>query len=290
MWKLRHYFQAQAPDVVHSHNLFATVAAAIPAKNSGAVVIATRHGLCQPPLAWWVEIRHSIAARWCDSVAAVCDAAARNLAAAPLAAKDRIVRIYNGAEPPDGGSTVISNPNGFTLVTVGRLVPAKDQHTLLSAVALAAERMPDIRLSVVGGGPLEKQLREHASRLGITESVTFWGEQAEVGAFLRAADAFVLSSTTEGLPISMLEAMACGLPIIGTNVGGIPEVIRISGAGKIVKPSSPRELADALVYLGMNRPVREELGRLARKAYLDHFTVERMASEYLALYQKEDPQ
>ncbi len=283
MWKLRRYFHLHRPDAVHTHNLFATVVSAIPAKTSGAVVVATRHGLCEPPFAWWPEIRYSIAARWCDWVVAVCDAAAENLATAPFAAKSRIIRVYNGTAP-DGGTDILKPEHSFTLVTVGRLAPAKDQQTLLIAFAIAAERVSDLHLLIVGCGALEVQLRRHAAELGISEKVTFCGEQQNVTPYLRAANVFALSSISEGLPISLLEAMSHALPVIVTDVGGMREVVQRCGAGVVVPRSDPNSFAAAIIDYAQRRASLAEIGWSARQCYLEHFTLDRMAADYLSLY------
>jgi glycosyltransferase involved in cell wall biosynthesis len=283
LWGMRAYLRRSRPEVVHAHNLFAIVASAVPAKSLGARVLGTRHGLCAPPFAAEPEIHHSIAARCCDWIVAVCDAAAGNLAAAPFAAKSRIIRIYNGASLETGG-TDIPRSSRFTLVTVGRLSPAKDQRSMLTALGIATQRVPDLQLLIVGGGALEAQLRRQTAELRLSDRVIFCGEQQHVAPYLRAANLFLLSSVTEGLPLALLEAMACKLPVIVTDVGGMGEVVKLSGCGTIVPPGDPYALADAIVHCVENRASLPELGRRSYDSFLRYFTVERMASEYLGLY------
>jgi glycosyltransferase involved in cell wall biosynthesis len=283
IWKFRAYSGRYRPEVVHAHNLFAVVVSAVPAKSFGAVVVGTRHGLCAPPFTSEAEIRHSVAARCCDWIVAVCDAAARNLAAAPFAAKSRIIRIYNGTSLETGGAD-IPRSNRFTLVTVGRLSPAKNQQSLLTALRIATRRVPNLQLLVVGGGALEPQLRRQTAELGLSDQVIFCGEQRHVAPYLRAANLFLLSSVTEGLPLALLEAMACKLPVVVTDVGGMREVVQLSGGGRIVPPGDPSALADAIVDCAQNSASLPDLGRRSYAAFLKYFTVERMASEYLRLY------
>ena len=281
IWRLRAYLRRRQPDVVHAHNLFAIWAACIPARRTGAVVVGTRHGLCAPAGAR--EIRHALATRCCDWTVAVCDATARNLAATPLAAKQRIVRIYNGAAVSSSGPSS-AHPGRFTLVTVGRLDPTKDQATMLAALKIAAARVPDIRLLIVGGGKLEPALHAQAAASGLADCVVFCGEQREVEPFLRTAHVFVLSSVSEGLPLSLLEAMACRLPVIVTSVGGMAEVVERSGCGQVVPPRHPAALAEAIVKYAQHRELLPALRHRSYESFLQHFTVERMASEYMALY------
>ena len=111
---------------------------------------------------------------------------------------------------------------------------------LLRAVALTRSHHPDVQLWIVGDGPLELSLRKLTYELGLNDSVTFFGEQADVSPFMLAADLFVSSSVTEGLPVSLLEAMSVGLPAVVTDVGGMGEIARLSGAVTLVPSSDPQ--------------------------------------------------
>jgi glycosyltransferase involved in cell wall biosynthesis len=239
-----------------------------------------------PPYGWRREVQFSVAARLCRAVVAVCDQAAVNLKGAPLAARRKIVRIYNGTEPAPNPIEAREIPPkmGLTAITVGRLTEAKDQATLLRAVALVKPRIPDFNLWVVGGGALAESLHLLREKLGLGNTVRFLGEQKAVGGFLRQADLFVLSSISEGLPVSLLEAMAVGLPVVTTSVGGMPEVVAPSGCGLVVPSQDPAALAEAICKLAVDQGSRELMGRAGRKFFLDNFTGERMDAEYLKLY------
>jgi glycosyltransferase involved in cell wall biosynthesis len=127
-------------------------------------------------------------------------------------------------------------------------------------------------------------LKALVANLGIERSVHFFGEQRTVGDWLSRADLFVLSSVSEGLPISILEAMAAGLPAIVTDVGGMPEVLSLSGAGKVVPAGKVESLAQAIAEFASHRQDLRDLGHKARSCYLRHFLPERMTREYLNLY------
>lgn len=273
------------PDVVHCHNASAAIIGAIPARAAGVNrIIVTRHGVVAPPYLLRREIKFGIASHWCDWIVAVCDRAHANLTAAPFSARQKIVRIYNGAEAPHRNGTKAPEKSGFTLLHVGRLSPAKDQQTLLRAFALARTKNTDLRLWIVGDGRLRPELESLAREIGIAESVTFFGEQHDVSPFLFAADLFVLSSVTEGLPISLIEALAASLPCVVTDVGGMTEVSRLSEATIAVPPSNPAALAEAIEKMATMRSQLGRLKPLARECYTTNFTLARMASEYIALY------
>jgi glycosyltransferase involved in cell wall biosynthesis len=279
-------FKRSRPDVVHCHNATAAIIAALPARLAGVkTVIVTRHGLVRPPYQIRRELKFALASRWCDWVVGVCEGTRTNLLAAPFAARDRIIHIYNGASPAD--IQAVPRPkNGFTLLHVGRLAPTKDHATLLRAVALTRAQHPNVRLWIIGDGPLEASLRKLSDELGLNACVTFFGEQADVSPFLLAADLFVISSVTEGLPVSLLEAMSVGLPAVVTDVGGMGEIARLSRAITLVPSSDPQRMAAALCDAMVRRQELHQMGQLASHCYEQYFRPERMLDDYMSLYNR----
>ncbi len=278
-------FRRYRPDVVHCHNATATIVGAIPARFAGAKrVVATRHGLVAPPYSLRQELKFAVASRWCDAIVAVCGQTWHNLIAAPLAARSKIVCIYNAVEAVrcNGFPSLIKS--GFTLLHIARLSPPKDQKNLLRAFALARAEVPDLQLWIVGDGPARSELEHLVRELGITSNVTFFGERAVVAPFFAAADLFVMSSVTEGLPLSLLEAMSVGLPAVVTDVGGMGEVARMSKAIISVPRSNPMALANAIREVAQLRGDLSRLQDAARQCYAANFTLERMANEYMLLY------
>ena len=280
-------FRRSRPDIVHCHNKAATVRAAAAARLAGArAIVATRHGMGPRPFRLRTELKFwVIAAVLCDRVVAVCEAARRNLAAGAPPVAHKLVTIRNGAQAPAVGTAGITRRAGFTLISVGRLVRAKRFDILLQAVAQARQAVPDLGLWIVGAGAEEQALRRLCAGLDLDTTVRFCGERRDVWNWLRAADVFVLSSTSEGLPISMLEAMAAGLPVIVTEAGAMPELVTMSGAGRTVPPGNVTSLARAIVDFAERRHELPALGARAASCYGMHFTPQRMAADYLALYQ-----
>jgi glycosyltransferase involved in cell wall biosynthesis len=284
MRSLYRSFKSRTPDVVHCHNSTATVLGALPARLAGVkTIVATRHSLVQPPYQLQSELRFAVASRWCDWIVGVCESTQRNLAAAPLAARGKIVHIYNGASAANPDA-VPRAKSGYTLLHVGRLVPEKDQATLLHAVAIARPHIPDVHLWIIGDGPLGTDLRKLSSDLGLNDRVTFFGAQNDISQFLVAADLFVMSSKTEGLPLALLEAMSVGLPAVITDVGGMSEIALLSHAAVRVPTSDPEALAIALCDAAANRDEPSEAGKSALHCYQQYFTPELMVNNYLRLY------
>lgn len=277
-------FKRSLPDVVHFHNATAAIVGSLPARLAGVKsVIVTRHGLVEPPYQLRRELKFALASRWCDWIVGVCEGTRINLLGAPFADRSKIIHIYNGAPPANMGAVPLPK-SGLTLLHVGRIVPSKDHATLLQAVALARPRIPKIQLWIVGDGPLKPNLQTLCCELGLGDCVTFFGEQNDVSAFMVAADLFVMSSVTEGLPVSLLEAMSVGLPAIVTDVGGMGEVARLSGGATMVPRSDPQAMAKALCEAAERGQELPKIGKRAYRYYEQNFRPERMLNDYMRLY------
>ena len=174
----------------------------------------------------------------------ICDATVSNLKAIRSAPARKIVRVYNGTNPlKRAAKEDWPQKSGFTLVYVGRMQPVKNHALLLRAFQAAHLSLPSLRLWMVGDGSERAAMERLAAELGIGEQVTFWGQQLDVAPFFSAADAFVMSSKSEGLPVSLLQAFSLGLPAIVTDVGGMAEVVKLSQAGLTVAATDPAEMA-----------------------------------------------
>jgi glycosyltransferase involved in cell wall biosynthesis len=144
--------------------------------------------------------------------------------------------------------------------------------------------MPCSKLWIVGDGKSRPQLEALQRELKLEESVTFWGERRDPHSFLRGADVFVLSSRSEGLPMSLLEAMAVGLPVIVSDAGGMPEVVGSANAGFVVPIGDVQSLASAMRTCAADAAGMRSAGERALTHYQRHFTLEVMASAYMRLY------
>lgn len=271
-------------EVVHCHNVASTIFGAPAARMAGArAVISTRHGSISP--IGRRKVLFALAARFCNYIVGVGEAP-RDVLVSELGVTDKIIVIRNCALPaPVIGFDAIQK-QGFTALMVSRLTPPKDPATLLRAMALAFRQVNDLYLWFVGDGVLMTELRRLAEELEIREHVCFAGERADVGNWLAMADVFVLSSLSEGVPLSLLEAMAAGLPSIVTNVGGMTQIAEMSRAAILVEPGQPERMAKAIVDYATRRQDLPALGRLARQCYHEHFSPERWVNQYLSLYQR----
>jgi sugar transferase (PEP-CTERM/EpsH1 system associated) len=210
----------------------------------------------------------------------------------------RITQIYNGVDterfvpaPPVGD---IAWPPGFEgegvlrFGTVGRMQPVKDHATLLRAIALLAARQPAlrprVRLVIVGDGPLLAATRDLAQTLGIADIVWLPGSSDRVPQWLRSIDVFVLPSLNEGISNTILEAMASGLPIVASRVGGNVELVAEGRTGQLVPPGNVEQLAGALERYTTDEALRREHGKATRRLALERFSLAAMVGSYQAVY------
>jgi len=279
-------FKGTRPDVAHLHNPTPTVFAATPARMAGvSSIVSTRHSLVAPPHRLIAELKYDLAATCCDWIVGICDATTSNLKSLHTVPSRKIVRVYNGTAPLQRTAKELwPAKTGFSLVYVGRLEPVKNHQLLLNAFRVALQSMPGLRLWMVGDGSERKALENLASELGISEQVTFWGQQLDVAPFFSAADAFIMSSKSEGLPMSLLQAFSVGLPTIVTDVGGMAEAVRLAHAGITVPVTNPSEMAAAIHQLARSDAERVRLSKNAEDAFQSRFTLETMADAYMNLY------
>jgi glycosyltransferase involved in cell wall biosynthesis len=207
---------------------------------------------------------------------------------------DRVKVIWNGA-PLDEFAPVapaaaralrqqLGIPDGALVVgAVGRLNAQKGHRYLLDAAPPVLARHPEARFLIVGDGDLELPLRQQARELGIHERVVFAGHRSDIPAVLGAIDVLCISSTYEGTPLTLFEAMAAGKPIVSTAVDGCREVLEEGRTGLLVPPREGRSLADGLLRVLDDRELRDSLGREAREASA-RFDVGECVRQIEALY------
>ncbi|HET7313027.1 glycosyltransferase, partial [Salinisphaera sp.] len=196
-----------------------------------------------------------------------------------------IARFAPGSRVPVEG---LPAPDADTRVigTVGRLDPVKGFDDLLQAMAkLVARRdLPRLHLVVVGDGPEHERLRERIASLGLEERVTLAGQRDDADALLRLFDVYVCSSIAEGIALTILEAMATGLPVVATAVGGNPELVRDGETGLLTPARQPEALADALARVLAQPERARAMGEAARRRVEAEFSIDAMVDGYIKLY------
>lgn len=204
--------------------------------------------------------------RGADAVVAVSECVGEGVRGIAAPAQPDVTVIPNGV-PLDFwmDEAARNTAPGQRLAAVGRLVRVKGHDVLIRAMELLRGAVPEATLVVIGDGEERSALEEEVSRRGVEDAITFVGRQTpeEVRSILRQADVFVMPSRSEGLPLALLEAMASGLPVVASHVGGIPEVLTRE-VGLLVPPEDPAALAQALTDVLQNPTRRVEMGHAAR--------------------------
>jgi sugar transferase (PEP-CTERM/EpsH1 system associated) len=205
----------------------------------------------------------------------------------------KVRTIYNGVDAErfaPGNRTVARQalgipPDWAVAGTVGRLDPVKDQAGLIHAFAQVAS-IGKGALVIAGDGPSRRQLEAVIGELRLGERVRLLGERDDVASILRALDVFVLPSIGEGISNAILEAMATGLPVIATRVGGNGELVKDGLTGRLIEPRRPEALAEALTDYFANPARARAHGAAGRERAISEFGLERMLAGYVALYRQ----
>jgi L-malate glycosyltransferase len=290
-WRLARILKRLRPDIVHAHDPHGLAMAALAVPLAGPSVrtpiVASRR----------VDFHlkgHSFS-RWkyrqVDCFIAASEAIRQILLADGVPA-ERVVTVHEGidlehveAAPAVNVHEALWLPHDAPVVgNVAALVPHKGQGHLIDAARLVIQAIPDARFVILGEGELraslERQVREHR----LEKHVLLPGFRTDVLGCIKGFDLFVMSSITEGLGTSLLDAMACSRAIVATRTGGIPEVVVDGETGLLVAPHDHRALADAIVRLLRDRTARETLGRAGLARVRERFTLERMIAGTAAVY------
>ena len=180
-----------------------------------------------------------------------------------------------------------SGPGQFVVGTVGRLQDVKNQAGLVDAFAALKAMLPaqpQARLVIVGDGPLRAQLEAKVVQAGLADAVTLTGARNDIADLMRGFSVFALSSIAEGTPVTLLEAMACALPVVSTAVGGIPELVQDGVTGTLVPPGDVAALASALARYAADPGLAARHGAAGRERIENHYSVSAMVQAYVALY------
>lgn len=291
-WRFHQWLKRERPEIVHAHlphatwlarwsRLFAPDCIVIDTIHTSAIGTKGRQFGYR-----WSDILS-------DRVTAVSEAAADAYVTAGMVSRDRLVVVANGIDTeawkPDsqvrrGVRERIGIRDGFLWVSVGRLTHVKDFATLLRAFKTVPERA---RLVICGGGALEDEVRKLITELEIEERALLLGCVTDVRKWMQAADGFVLASLWEGLPISVLEAMACGAPVVATDVAGTRELIEHGVTGLLAPAKDMERLAGAMTQLMEMLPEeRAALAERARQFVCERFDLERVLDQWTALYEQ----
>ncbi len=300
LWRIREL--ASGADLLHVHGARAALFGRLVAASLGQQrprTLFTVHGFAAPHYPWIKRkallLIERILARVTDAWICVSQAERDSLIASRAADPRRTTVIHNGIDVTrfapleeacqSARHTLGLDPTGYVVVTVCRLYRPRDLGTLLQAFRLSVDRGLRGQLLIVGEGPLRPDIERHVASLKLGGIVRLLGMRRDVPLLLSAADCFVLSSRGwEGLPLTVLEAMAAGLPVIASDVGGTKEAVVEGETGHLFAPGDFGALASRLQELAANRSRGHELGLAGRQRVERLFTADRMVRQTSVLY------
>jgi glycosyltransferase involved in cell wall biosynthesis len=293
---LKNCLKTERPDILHCHRHAASVFGILSSLTDKTKIIAHVHGLDRTRsfkrrFTNWLLLKHV------DKIITVSnsvrlDVINTNWSLDPA----KVVAVKNSIDLEIIDNVKISKMDSrlklgisedeVVFGTVGRLVPTKGQSYLLDAFSEVQRKIPNSRLVIMGDGPLFKKLNKRAEELSISSRVLFTGFREDVLELIRGLDVFVLPSLAEGLSIALLEAMASKLPVIASDVGGIPEVFGGSHCGRLIPPRDISVLSSAMVEIGsLNYEQRTFLGDTGRKRIEKEFTSHIMIKNLCDIYE-----
>jgi len=298
-WKLSRLVKRLRPDILHAHDPHGIAMASLALSLGGVSTDAARAGTPSLVASRRVDfhLKGNSFSRWknrqVDCFVAASDAIRQMLLGDGIPA-DQVVTVHEGIDvdhvvsaPPVNVHEAFWLPHHAPIIgNVAALVPHKGQRYLIDAAHLVVQEIPDARFIILGEGELrdhlEKQVRDHA----LEKHVLLPGFRTDVLGCIKGFDLFAMSSVTEGLGTSLLDAMACRRAIVATSAGGIPEIVEDGVTGLLVPPRDAHALAAAIVRALKDAGLRERMGNAGFARVSERFSVDRMVAATAALYER----
>jgi len=293
--RLHQLLASETVDVIHAHQ-YTPFAYSVATRAFGRrpPVLFTEHGRFFPDYpSFKRRVFNRLVTSRRDRYVAVGQSVRRALIDNEGLSPKRIDVVYNGID------TTALTPNAdlrqevrrelglgdeFAVMQVARLDSIKDHATAVRAIKAAARQRPDIRLFIIGDGPERPSIESVIAELGLQNRVTLLGTRSDVRRLLAAADGFLLTSVSEGIPVTIIEAMAAGVPVVSTSVGGIPEMLKHETTGLLANTGDAQGLADNLVRLADDGPLQMRLSAAAKARAEAKFSEYQMLAAYCQIY------
>lgn len=289
--RLYRCFRQEKARIVHTHQFPQLLYSLLPARICGAKIVHTEHEFYTYRKDARARRLFKLLVRFCSALTVVGPEVARYYVEELGVPPARIHVIANGVDVEKFGFDGRESRRRLGLSTddvvfgvVGRLEPEKDHRTLLQAFRALVAVRPAMHLLIVGDGRLRGELESQSGALGLEHHVTFTGARTDIPEVLAALDVFVLSSVNEGVPLSVVEAMAAGKPVIATDVGGLRLLVKPSINGLLVPPADPVALEAAMSDLAAQPARRQEMGLRSRQMAREAFSVSTMVNRYQEIY------
>ncbi|NWF52995.1 MAG: glycosyltransferase family 4 protein [Nitrospirae bacterium] len=281
-------------DIIHSHRYKENILAFF-LKNTLKVrkLITTIHGLPEPStnkknsIDHKMRVNHFILKNSFQKIVSVSnnmkEALVKNYGFNP----EKISVVYNGIPvlPPPQAIPPAQSHQFFHVGTVGRMVPVKDFDLFIEVASEIRKRIKNVRFSILGEGPLKNHLTEKAKVLRMNGNIEFLPQTPDPMPYYQSLDLYLNTSLNEGIPLSILEAMSCGVPVVAPKIGGIPEIIPDGEQGFLVSNRNPEEFAGCCLKIMQNKYLRNWFAENSYKRVSSFFNSLKMAESYMKIYQ-----
>ena len=293
-FKLARYLKKSKTKILHLHNPTALFYGALAGKIAGTpCIIYTEHGR-DFSSSIKVKITNSLLCRIVDKIVVVAEHGKKYLVEHEGVNEKKIIKIHNGIDSQRFGKnhdvTLIRRELGITddqsvIGIVARLDPIKNHACLIKAMKTVAARVPTAVLLIIGDGLLRTELESLTAKLQLQNHIKFLGARNNIAELLSVMDVFVLSSLSEGLSLTLIEACAAAKPMVATDVGGNPEIVEHESNGLLVPSDQPETLAKAIAEILNDKGKARLMGEKGRKKFEEEFTLDVMVKKYENLYE-----
>jgi len=279
------------PDIVHTHRLKENILGYLSSRkaNRGISLICTQHGLDEPNLRlkWKLLSRANryLMSRYFKCIVAVSEDMCITLSEKYGLPAGKIVVIHNGTEIPEENNPDRRN-HPFTIGSAGRFFPVKDFSFFVEVAAEVKLCVKDIRFELAGEGPEFENITERIYRHGLQNVFHLKGFVEDIPVFYMGLDLYINTSIHEGLPMSVLEAMSHGLPVIAPKDGGIKEVVTDGLQGFLIEGRDPKRFAQKCLAIYKDRNLRQSMGAASREKVAKEYSIITMTEKYYELYKK----
>jgi len=299
-FKLIRYCKQNEIDLIHSHLPGANLYASVVGKLLGIPVICTFHNefILPGTVPKFNSIKQFLIRNLASSLVMVAEYMKQEYMTKGKFPSQKVMTIYNGVSPNESSESfdheafkqAIDFHEGDILIgNIANLRPAKGHPILIEAAAIVCRKIPEAKFLLIGeegDGTIKNEILRFIDKYNLKDRVVLLGFRKDISQILKYIDIFMLSSISEGLPMSVVEAMRSSLPVVVTNVGGLPEVVKDKQNGYLVLSRDPQALAEKLIKLAKDEKLRKTMGKKGREIAVSMFSLDEMISNYQSLYRK----
>ncbi|QQZ07862.1 glycosyltransferase family 4 protein [Heyndrickxia vini] len=287
--ELRRALKAMKPDLLALHSSKAGLIGRVAGWSLGIPTVLTAHGWAftegvSRKKRWIYSILEKFAGFISTGIVSVSHYDRQLAINNKVIAEKKIRVIQNGVPDIERRKLAAPHINPVNMIMVARFAEPKDYQTLVEV--LSKLKTKEWKIHFVGEGPLKRDIELEVDKRGLSERVTFLGKRDDVPEILANSQIFILLSKWEGLPLSIIEAMRSGLPVIASNVGGVSELVQNGKSGFLIEKGDKEGLLEKITQLIDQPMLRKQFGQSGRMIYIENFTIERMVDDTLTFYQQ----